>query len=503
MNPERLLMIDLSGPSLTPDERAFLSEHPVGGVCLFARNIEDRFQVAELTSELRSLCGDALLVATDQEGGGVVRALDVPYPPSAMALGAVDDPALTEKVGAATARGLRAQGINLNFAPVADVNSNPRNPVIADRAFGESPAHVARHVAAFVRGTQAAGVAACAKHFPGHGDTETDSHLGLPILEADLERLEELEFVPFRAALAADVAAVMTAHIVLPQLGAHYPATLSKDVLTGLLRDRLGFDGVVFTDALNMRAIADRYTPTDAVLGALAAGADMPVHVGPLLEHREVVLRLQRVLDEGRLEPDAVVKSLARVAALVRRYPAQVNPDAAWAEGDAALLQEAAGRSVVQIGKLDIKLPLTLVAAAQVRASAASQTTVSPAETLREVLDQAGLPAELLSYTRASVGEAQAGLLERISRAPGTVVFVSTARTRMGAEERAFAQAVARAARSFVHLALWNPYNVSDLPAPALVTFGFREMSLRAAAAALAGAPVTGKSPIILEPHLK
>ena len=270
MNPERLLMIDLSGPQLTPEERAFLAEHPVGGVCLFARNIRDRFQVAELTAELRALCGESLLVATDQEGGGVVRSLDVPYPPGAMALGAADDPALTEKVGAATARGLRAQGINLNFAPVADVNNNPRNPVIADRSFGEDPERVARHVAAFIRGTQGAGVAACVKHFPGHGDTETDSHLGLPVLEADSARLEGLEFVPFRAAMAADVAAVMSAHIVLPQFDPAQPATLSRAVLTGLLREHLGFGAVIFTDALNMRAVADRTTPTEAVLGALS-----------------------------------------------------------------------------------------------------------------------------------------------------------------------------------------------------------------------------------------
>jgi len=500
VNPERLLMIDLSGPQLTPDERAFLAEYPVGGVCLFARNIEDRFQVAELTAELRTLCGDALLIATDQEGGGVVRSLDVPYPPSAMALGAADDPALTEKVGAATARGLRAQGINLDFAPVADVNSNPRNPVIADRSFGEDPAKVARHVAAFVRGLQGEGVAACVKHFPGHGDTETDSHLGLPVLEADLTRLEGLEFVPFRAALSAGVAAVMSAHIVLPQFDSAQPATLSQEVLTGLLREHLGFDGVVFTDALNMRAVADRHTPTEAVLGARAAGADMPVHVGPLAEHRDVVVGLRRALDEGRLEPAAVAASLERVFSLARLYPAYPNPEAAWSEGDEALLQKVAARGLVGFGELTVKSPLTLVAATQVRASAASQTTVSPAEKLRDVLEEAGFSVQLLPYTRENLGEARA-LLPRVAGASGTVVFVSTARTRMSAEERAFALAVAHAAPSFVHLALWNPYHVSDLPAPALVTFGFRDTSLQAVAAALAGADVTGTLPVTLEPR--
>ena len=501
MNPERLLMLDLSGPQLTPDERAFLAEHPVGGVCLFARNIRDRFQVAELTAELRTICGDALLVATDQEGGGVVRALDAPYPPGAMALGAADDPVLTAKVGAVTARGLRAQGINLNFAPVADVNNNPHNPVIADRAFGEDPAHVARHVAAFIQGMQGEGVAACVKHFPGHGDTETDSHLGLPVSEADLRRLEGLEFVPFRAALAADVAAFMSAHIVLPQFDAHHPATLSKAVLTGLLRDHLGFDGVVFTDALNMRAIAELHPPTGAVLGALVAGADMPVHVGPLSEHREIVQGLGRALAEGRLESALVEQSLARVAALTQRYPARADPDTAWHQGDAALLQEAAERGLVGFGELKVTPPLTLVAAAQVQASAASQTTVSPVERLKDVLEDAGFSVQLLAYTRDTLAEARA-LLLRVAGAPGTVMFVSTARTRLGADERAFAQAVAHAAPSFVHLALWNPYHVTDLPAPALVTFGFRDMSLRAVAAALAGAPVTGLLPVTLEPRL-
>lgn len=498
--PERLLMLDLSGWELTPDERAFLGEHPVGGVCLFARNIRDRFQVAELTADLRTLCGDTLLVATDQEGGGVVRALDVPYPPSAMALGAANDLSLTEKVGAATARGLRAQGINLDFAPVADVNSNPRNPVIADRSFGEDPAGVARHVAAFVRGLQGAGVAACVKHFPGHGDTETDSHLGLPVLEADSVRLEGLEFVPFKAALAADVAAVMSAHIVLRQFDAHNPATLSQRVLSGLLREHLGFGGVVFTDALNMRAVADRHTPTEAVLGALRAGADMPVHVGPLSEHRDIVAGLRRALTEGRLEPASVGASLERIAGLARRYPAQPNPEAAWDDGDEALLQDAAARGLVRFGDLKITSPLTLVAATQVQASAASQTTVSPAHKLRDVLETAGFSVQLLPYTRSALAEAQT-LLPRVAGAPGTVVFVSTARTRMDTDERAFAQAVARAAPSFVHLALWNPYSVADLPTPALVTFGFRDASLQAAAAALAGAPVTGALPVRLEPR--
>ena len=187
-------MMDLAGPRLSPDERALLREYRVAGVCLFSRNVENVHQAAELCAELRALQGEDLLVAADQEGGGVLRALDVPHSPGTMLLGAADDPDLTRRAAAATARGLRAMGVNLNFAPVADVNNNPQNPVIGDRAFGSAPEHVARHVVAFVQGLQQEGVAATVKHFPGHGDTATDSHLALPSLAVSRERLEALDF---------------------------------------------------------------------------------------------------------------------------------------------------------------------------------------------------------------------------------------------------------------------------------------------------------------------
>jgi beta-N-acetylhexosaminidase len=376
------------------------------------------------------------------------------------------------------------------------VNSNPRNPVIADRSFGEDPQRVAEQVAAFVRGMQREGVAACVKHFPGHGDSDTDSHLGLPRLEADLARLEALEFIPFRAAVAAGVAGVMSAHIVVPNLDDSLPATLSRRVLE-LLRTSLGFGGVIFTDALSMRAIADRYTPEGAVLAAIGAGVDMPVHTGPLAEHRQIARALQQALEDGQLEPAALSASYTRISALAERYPAQNDPEAAWREGDEALLQEAARRALVRFGSLDLSGPLTLVAAEQVRASAASQATVSPLRGLEAALTEAGEQVAVLAYERATLAERQEDLLNRVARASGTVVFVSTARTRMSPEERDFARAVADRAPSFAHLALWNPYHVNDLPGPALVTFGFRERSLQAVAQ---GGEASGTSPVRLEP---
>ena len=329
----RLLMIDLSHDTLTPDERAFLAEHHVGGVCLFSRNIRDRVQLIDYTGELRALLGEDLIVAVDQEGGGVVRVRDVPYPPGAMALGAADDSDLTRAVAAATARGLRAVGVTLDFAPVADVNNNPNNPVIADRSFGNDPEHVARHVGAFVEGLQAEGVGATAKHFPGHGDTDTDSHEALPRLGVSLERLEHTELVPFRDAIHAGVAAVMSYHGLIPVLDAEMPATLSRAIMTGLLRERLGFDGLVLTDALNMRAIADTYGPAEAAVRALSAGVDMPLHVGPMAEHREILVAVERAHAEGRLDPEETARSLERVRRFSERFPARADPRYRLARG--------------------------------------------------------------------------------------------------------------------------------------------------------------------------
>ncbi|MFF5173033.1 glycoside hydrolase family 3 protein [Micromonospora sp. NPDC000089] len=247
----------------------------LGGVVLFARNIVDPGQLAALTATLRAERPD-VLVAIDEEAGDVTRIESArgSSRPGNLALGAVDDPGLTEEVARDLGAELAALGVTLNYAPDADVNNNPANPVIGVRSFGADPGLVARHTAAWVRGLQSAGVAACAKHFPGHGDTRVDSHHELPRITADRAALDAGELAPFRAAVAAGVQAVMTGHLLVPALDPELPATLSRWILGDLLRDELGFSGVVVTDAVEMRAVADRYGFRGAAVRALAAGAD-------------------------------------------------------------------------------------------------------------------------------------------------------------------------------------------------------------------------------------
>ncbi|MFM9366834.1 glycoside hydrolase family 3 protein [Streptomyces sp. Da 82-17] len=293
--------------------------HSVG---LFGRNIASPEQLAALTAQLRAERDD-VLVAIDEEGGDVTR-LEVRSGssfPGNHALGAVDDPELTRAVAAELARRLAACGVNLNWAPSADVNSNPDNPVIGVRSFGADPALVSRHTAAYVEGLQSAGVAACTKHFPGHGDTAVDSHHAVPRIDAPLDVLRERELTPFRAAIAAGTRAVMSAHILLPALDPDRPATLSRRILTGLLREELNFDGLIVTDGMEMRAISGTYGIERGSVLAVAAGADA-ICVGGGLADEDTVLRLRDALvaavRTGELPEERLADAAARVRALGR-----------------------------------------------------------------------------------------------------------------------------------------------------------------------------------------
>ncbi|MFJ9080932.1 glycoside hydrolase family 3 protein [Streptomyces sp. NPDC102384] len=292
----------------------------LASVGLFGRNIATPDQLAALTAQLRSERGD-VLVAIDEEGGDVTR-LEVRTGssfPGNHALGAVDDAALTRAVAAELGHRLAECGVNLNWAPSADVNANPDNPVIGVRSFGADPALVARHTAAYVEGLQASGVAACTKHFPGHGDTAVDSHHDVPRIDVDLDVLHARDLAPFRAAIAAGSRAVMSAHILVPALDPEYPATLSRRILTGLLREEFGYEGLIVTDGMEMKAISGTYGIERGSVLAIAAGADA-ICVGGGLADDDTVLRLRDALvgavRSGELPEERLADAAARVRAL-------------------------------------------------------------------------------------------------------------------------------------------------------------------------------------------
>ncbi|MET9802313.1 glycoside hydrolase family 3 protein [Streptomyces sp. NPDC006368] len=292
----------------------------LSSVGLFGRNIVSPEQLTALTAQLRAERDD-VLVAIDEEGGDVTR-LEVRSGssfPGSLALGIVDDPGLTRAVAHELGRRLAACGVDLNWAPSADVNSNPDNPVIGVRSFGADPELVARHTVAYIEGMQSAGVAVCTKHFPGHGDTNVDSHHAMPRIDVDLDTLRARELAPFRAAIAAGSRSVMSAHILLPALDPERPATLSPRILTGLLRGELGYEGLIVTDGMEMQAIAATYGIERGSVLAIAAGADA-ICVGGGLSDEETVLRLRDALVEavrtGELPEERLADAAARVRAL-------------------------------------------------------------------------------------------------------------------------------------------------------------------------------------------
>ncbi|MDA0803211.1 MAG: beta-N-acetylhexosaminidase [Planctomycetota bacterium] len=294
------LCIGFDGLGL-PDGARSLIAAGVRNLILFTRNIRDRAQLAQLIDEIQSAAGtsdpsDRVLISVDQEGGRVQRLgieTGVRAVPSMREIGTGADPeSRASAIATQLAEDLRSLGFGLDFAPVVDVDTNPGNPVIGDRSFSRDPAVVSRCASAFIRAMQSRGVAACAKHFPGHGDTAQDSHLELPRLPHAMERLREIELPPFRAAIDAGVSCIMTAHVLFEAIDPAVPATMSARVLSGLLREELKFQGVIITDCLEMQAIADRFDLGDAAVRAIRAGADLALCCHTLERQKLIIDRL-------------------------------------------------------------------------------------------------------------------------------------------------------------------------------------------------------------------
>jgi beta-N-acetylhexosaminidase len=322
VRPGQLFMVGVPGPSLDRATRSFLKSNAVSGVILFRRNVTDVASLVALTSELHAVSPDRpILVAIDHEGGRVSR-LDAPFtqfPPAAV-LGRAGSPHLAYRQGIAMGEELRSVGIDIDFAPVLDVASNPSNPVIGDRSFGGHPRTVSRLGISVVHGLQRTGIVACGKHFPGHGDTSVDSHVDLPVVRRTLAEIERTELLPFRRAIQEGIDALMTAHVVFTALDAELPATLSRRILTELLRERLRFRGVVFSDDLQMKAIADRFTPGDAASAAIDAGADWLLACETLDFAEQAISALERAASRRSRLAARIEEAAARIEALRRGH---------------------------------------------------------------------------------------------------------------------------------------------------------------------------------------
>lgn len=527
----QLLMVGFPGTEPTPQVLELIRLGHVGGIILFSRNLGNTRQILQLTSTLQQAARDAghpypLLIATDQENGIVRRTGSATTSfPGNMALGAINSQAATEAVARATGQELRALGITMNLAPDVDISNNPANPVIGVRSFGGDPELVSRLGADAVRGYRAAGVVATLKHFPGHGDTDTDSHLALPVVPFDIERLEAVELKPFRQAIAAGAEAVMTAHVAVPEItgSSTLPATLAPEVISGLLRSRIGFDGVVITDCLEMRAISAGVGIAEGAVRALQAGADIV-----LISHRSDrqiagLNAIRKAVEQGDLPASVVQAAAERVLRLKERLPAWNSvptPDTSRSMVNGAhqrLADELYAQSITIIRDEAGLLPLKLQANSQMLIVLPSESHVSQAadrgfvptdfvdalrRQLHDAVGGAGVSVATISLSGQPSIEELAALQQRASEAD--VILVPTCNAHLP-HNRAAAQAVVQpllqVGRPLVGIAVCDPYDAMTLPEITtwLATYDFTPPALNAAVRVLLGSIVAqGKLPVLL-----
>lgn len=325
----QLAIVGFPGHTVPSELKALAREFDLGGVIYFARNVAEPAQVADLSRECASLRRDTpLWISVDQEGGRVAR-LRRPFTewPPMQALGRSDAPGLVEAFGAALAAELRAVGINLDFTPVLDILTNPKNPVIGDRALGSTADTVTRTAVALMHALHAGGIASSGKHFPGHGDTAVDSHFELPLVEHPPDRLRAVEFAPFRAAIEAGIPTLMTAHVLVPSLDDAVPATMSARIVTDILKGELGFGGLVFSDDLGMKAVAARWPLPEALVGALQAGCDVGLLCNSTQDEQLMALEaVVYAMEDGRLSRSRIEDALARQQRAKARFAATLLP---------------------------------------------------------------------------------------------------------------------------------------------------------------------------------
>jgi beta-N-acetylhexosaminidase len=509
-------------------------DNRVGGILWYL--LSDVSETARLDRRLQAIARRPLLIAADLEAGVGMRFLDTTSWPWPMAVAATGDPSFAEREGRIVAEEARSLGVNQLYAPVADVNVDPANPAINVRSYGEDPETVGRFVAAFVRGVQSGGVLATAKHFPGHGDTRIDSHRALPVLHADRERLERVELVPFRAAIAAGVGAVMTAHLSIPSLDATpapvralapgenpetddpseiardatVPASMSPAIVEGLLRRELGFAGLVLTDAVDMGGIVDHFDPGEAAVRAILAGGDQVIK-SP--DTDAAIAGVRRAVANGRISEARLDQSVARILEAKRRFPApDPDPEAPFRVVDRpehrALAEEIAARAVTLVREAPGALPLAVTQrVVHLVVNDVASVAAPGRELARELELRFGRAPQTFVFDPRSRAEDVEPLVEASSGANAVLVSLFV-RVRTGSGKlvlpEAARDAIGRLSSSGVRLvgvSFGNPYVAADLPGLTtyLAAYGDQPVMQIAVARAIFGESViSGRLPVTI-----
>jgi beta-N-acetylhexosaminidase len=517
----QLFVVGFPGPTVTPEIADLIQNYHVGGIVLFSRNLHDIHQIRQLTHDLQMLAQKAghrypLLISIDQENGMVRRFGDsTTIFPGNMTLGAIASTQLTREVAQVTGIELKALGINMNLAPVADVNNNPENPVIGVRSFGEDPHKVAQLLTAMLEGYRDAGIITCLKHFPGHGDTATDSHLALPSIPYPLERLEQLELIPFQRGIEAGADSIMIAHLYLPALmpaDAILPATISSHIVRDLLRTKLGYTGIIITDCLEMKAVAATIgIETGAVL-AIQAGNDL-ILVSHTYEHQKGSIQaVKQAIDTGQLARQSIQEASERVRQLKARMlswntlPSADQLSIISTESHQQLRDTAYALSTTVVRDQQHLLPIQLsdqqkilVLTIQPDAYTPAADKSDPSNIFVEQIRQRHSQVEEITIIPKTIMEVLPGI-DRTIRNFAMIIIV-TVNANRDHDQRNFVQHVLKLGKPTIGLAVYNPYDLLAFPelGTYVVTYEYTAPALTAAVRVLCGElPAQGKLPISL-----
>jgi beta-N-acetylhexosaminidase len=510
-------LLSFDGTDEIPKElKQILQRQHVGGVILFRhKNMSTLPRLRALIASLQTLAGDSgqppLLIAVDQEGGQLMAIGDGTPFPGNMALGATRSEKLAYSTGRALGRELSALGINVDFAPVCDVNNNPRNPVIGTRSFGEDPRLVAKLSAAMIRGLQSAGVAATAKHFPGHGDTAADSHRGAPVLNHDRRRIHSLELVPFRSAIQSNVRLVMPGHIIMPALNggsAEVPATISPEIIQGLLRRTMKFKGVVVSDALDMHALEQGPGYVAEAMAAIHAGIDLLLFNHQLDRVEPAWANLVQAVRRRLLSELAVRASARRILNLKKWIAKQPHgqPEVIGCEEHHRLAQQIARQSITLVRNDAGELPLRISPEAKIAVAVPVPDDLTPADTssyikisLADALRRYHTGVEAFTFHLHPEPDEISQLCEKLAAFDVLIIGTINAAEHRGQTD--LAKKLIKQSRRVITVALRMPYDLAGYPAARthICTYSILPPSMEALAEALFGKiPFTGILPVTI-----
>lgn len=506
----QLLVAGFHGKEVSNDIEELIREYHVGNIILFQRNIQDSEQLGELNRNLQTLMEKhnriPAFISIDQEGGMVARLVTkATHFPGNMALAAGGDYKDAYEFGAAMGQELRNVGVNINFAPVLDINNNPENPVIGVRSYGDSPEKVAEYGKHFFKGLQSEGVIGFGKHFPGHGNTKVDSHLGLPSISSNLEELKKVELVPFIEAINNGIDGIMTAHIIFPEIEKNMvPATLSKTIITGLLREQLGFEGLIVTDSIEMKAIANNYGLEDAVVRALSAGVDL-ICVSHTKEEQVISFNaIKKAVEEGRLSIQEVDAKVERILSYKEKYDLYNWKNLSGKISDEAL--EAHGKLASRISENSITLIkdekelLPIDTEGLITITPVSQVTTIADDELEEInlakMIHKTIGGEFINYDLKEVNEN-----EIIARAADKkrILFASYNMS-LNTSQRSLLDKLIATGKDIILVALRNPYDISgyrDKVSTILCSYEYTRFSVNSVIKILKGEKAAvGKLPV-------